>query len=57
MVQNVPRNDALAKVAPESAEGADIWQRYLSEWTFWNHIRALAGFLSLAAFVYAAAEA
>lgn len=57
MTLNVPRNDALARVAPESVEGADFWRRYLSEWSFWNHIRALAGFLALAAFVYAAAAA
>jgi uncharacterized membrane protein len=39
---NIPLNDALAKVVPESNEGTNLWTRYLTEWTFWNHIRTLA---------------
>jgi uncharacterized membrane protein len=41
---NVPRNDALAVVAPNSAEGARLWAAYLSTWTAWNHVRATAAF-------------
>src|SRR6266545_1669418 len=36
---NVPRNDALAAIPPESADGAALWARYLAEWTAWNHVR------------------
>lgn len=46
MFFNVPLNDALAAVNPESSEGASLWTRYLSTWTNWNHVRtitALAG--------------
>jgi uncharacterized membrane protein len=39
---NVPRNDALAAVDPDSAEGANVWKRYLSEWTTWNTVRTIA---------------
>lgn len=39
---NVPLNDALAKVNPESIEGANLWARYLKDWTFWNHVRTVA---------------
>jgi uncharacterized membrane protein len=39
---NVPRNDALARVDPASPEGAKIWERYLSGWTGWNHVRTFA---------------
>jgi uncharacterized membrane protein len=39
---NVPLNDALAAVKPESAEGAMLWAAYLSRWTAWNHVRTLA---------------
>jgi uncharacterized membrane protein len=53
MVRNVPRNEALAKANPQSTEGQALWSRYLSEWTFWNHVRSIAAFLALAAFVYA----
>nr|WP_240041375.1 anthrone oxygenase family protein [Paenibacillus ginsengarvi] len=50
---NVPLNDALAAVAPESPEGAEVWQRYLSSWVAWNHVRTIASLASLAAFIVA----
>jgi uncharacterized membrane protein len=46
MALNVPRNDALAAVDPLSAEGAEIWQRFLSEWTRWNHVRTVAALVA-----------
>ena len=49
MMFNVPLNDALAAVAPGSTEGANLWMRYLSVWTNWNHVRTAA---SLAASVF-----
>jgi uncharacterized membrane protein len=39
---NVPRNNALARVDPESGEGARLWANYLSGWTAWNHVRTIA---------------
>jgi uncharacterized membrane protein len=42
MFFNVPLNDALALVTPDSAEGASLWARYLSNWTAWNHVRMIA---------------
>lgn len=53
MVINVPMNDALAAATP--ADGLDIWTNYLSNWTFWNHIRTLASLTSMAAFIMALA--
>lgn len=50
---NVPRNNALAAVAPESAEGADVWRRYLKEWTMWNTVRTLASLAATAFFILA----
>jgi uncharacterized membrane protein len=50
---NIPLNDALAKVAPESTEGASLWTRYLTEWTFWNHIRTLASLAAAIIFLLA----
>jgi uncharacterized membrane protein len=44
VVFNVPRNDALAKVRGDSAEGAKLWSRYVVEWTRWNHVRTVASF-------------
>ncbi len=39
---NIPRNNALAKVAPDSSEGAKVWSSYLVQWTRWNHVRTTA---------------
>jgi uncharacterized membrane protein len=41
MLFNVPRNNALAAVAP-GAEAERLWQDYLSTWTAWNHVRTVA---------------
>ncbi|MEH2164301.1 MAG: anthrone oxygenase family protein [Nostoc sp.] len=41
---NVPLNDALAIAKPDSAEGANLWARYLTNWTLWNHVRTIAAF-------------
>jgi uncharacterized membrane protein len=42
MVVNVPMNNRLDAADPASADGAQIWSEYLSRWTAWNHVRALA---------------
>ncbi|MFF1740323.1 anthrone oxygenase family protein [Streptomyces mirabilis] len=42
VVANVPRNDALLKLAPGTAEAAVYWRSCVREWTMWNHIRAVA---------------
>ncbi len=41
MMFNVPLNDALAQAAPASSDGAQLWARYLSDWTWWNHVRTI----------------
>jgi uncharacterized membrane protein len=38
---NVPLNDALTKVDPEASDAATRWSTYLSDWTPWNHVRAV----------------
>ncbi|MDJ0796859.1 MAG: DUF1772 domain-containing protein [Calothrix sp. MO_167.B12] len=43
---NIPLNDALAIVAPASTEGTILWARFLTDWTFWNHIRTVAALLA-----------
>jgi uncharacterized membrane protein len=42
MVVNVPMNNRLDAADPASAEGTRIWTDYLSRWTAWNHVRAVA---------------
>ncbi|MBD2353142.1 DUF1772 domain-containing protein [Tolypothrix sp. FACHB-123] len=39
---NVPLNDALAIANPDSTEAANLWARYLTNWTLWNHVRTIA---------------
>jgi uncharacterized membrane protein len=53
MACNVPLNNALAAVKPDSPEGAGLWASYLTDWTAWNHIRTLASLLAAAAFILA----
>jgi uncharacterized membrane protein len=48
---NIPLNEALAKVIPASKEGANLWTRYLTEWTFWNHLRTLAALAAAIVFL------
>lgn len=48
IVFNVPLNDALAIVKPDSTEGANLWARYLTNWTFWNHVRTIAALAAAA---------
>ena len=50
---NVPLNDALAKVAPNSPEGAILWANYLTTWTNWNHLRTLAALAAAASLTLA----
>jgi uncharacterized membrane protein len=53
MACNVPLNNKLARVQPESDEGAIFWQRYLSDWTAWNHVRTIAALAASASFIMA----
>ncbi len=45
VVFSVPLNNALAAVDPQGAAGSHLWERYASQWTAWNHVRALAACL------------
>lgn len=53
IVFNVPMNEALETVEPESVEAANLWTRYLTNWTAWNHVRTVASFLGAVSFILA----
>jgi uncharacterized membrane protein len=53
MVLNVPLNNALAAVDPDSAEGAKLWVTYLRDWTNWNTVRTVASIAASAALIKA----
>jgi uncharacterized membrane protein len=50
---HVPRNEALDRVDPHSADAAARWSSYLTGWTAWNHLRTLAAVAACALFVAA----
>jgi uncharacterized membrane protein len=50
---NVPLNDALAIANPNSADGANLWSNYLTQWTNWNHVRTVAALAAAALFTLA----
>lgn len=50
---NVPRNEAIARLAPPSTEAIAMWPRYVAEWTTYNHARALAALASAALLIAA----
>lgn len=53
IVFNVPRNEALGRHAPESAEATALWKNYLVEWTAWNTVRTVASLAASAVFIIA----
>jgi uncharacterized membrane protein len=55
MVFNVPLNDALAAADPSRLEARSLWMRYLTDWTFWNHVRTVASMAASALFMAAIA--
>jgi uncharacterized membrane protein len=51
MAFNVPLNDALAAMRPDTSQAAALWTRFLQEWTFWNHVRTTASLVSAVMFM------
>jgi uncharacterized membrane protein len=47
---NVPLNNDLAAIQPNSSEAASIWTKYLARWSAWNHLRTVASLGAVAAF-------
>lgn len=48
IVFNVPLNEALARVEPDSIDGTNLWVNYLTNWTTWNHVRTVAALAAAA---------
>ena len=53
IVFNVPRNNALAAVEADSADGATQWAQFTPGWTAWNHLRTIAALAAAASFTIA----
>ena len=52
-VYHVPRNEALARVAPGDPDAASRWSGYLAGWTPWNHLRSAGALAASAALAIA----
>lgn len=52
---NVPLNNALGSADPASREAAQVWARYLKDWTFWNHVRTISSTAASALYIAAIA--
>jgi uncharacterized membrane protein len=53
LLKNVPLNNRLATVKPESAEGASYWEDFRASWTLWNHLRWLGALAAMASLLLA----
>jgi uncharacterized membrane protein len=53
MAFNVPRNDALAAVDPDSAGSTKVWAQYVPSWTAWNTVRTVAALAAATALTIA----
>lgn len=53
VIFNVPMNNALETVDPQTAEAENLWANYLKNWTFWNHVRGAASFSAALFFILA----
>ncbi len=47
-VYHVPRNNLLAATAATSHDAPAVWDRYLAEWTRWNHLRTASSMATAA---------
>lgn len=52
---HVPRNEALERLDPASAAAPVVWDRFLTEWTGGNHVRAALSIAGAGALVLSAA--
>jgi uncharacterized membrane protein len=50
MAFNVPKNNVLARIDASKPEAAGVWHDYVTDWTRWNHVRAITA-LAAAAFL------
>jgi uncharacterized membrane protein len=50
---NVPLNNRLANMNPQSPKSAGYWDEYLTKWTAWNHVRTLAALAAAALLIVA----
>ncbi len=53
MGRNVPLNRALIRTTPGTKEGREMWKRFQSSWSRWNHVRTLTSLMACAFLIMA----
>lgn len=53
MIFNVPMNNELMVADPMTPEGHKLWSQYLTNWTFWNHVRTVLSVVASGSFMMA----
>ncbi|MDX2464242.1 MAG: DUF1772 domain-containing protein [Porticoccus sp.] len=43
---NVPLNNSLAKLGSYDASAQQVWSRYITVWTNWNHLRTISSLVT-----------
>jgi len=49
--RNVPYNEALAGLLPESEGAGPMWHEYVARWSMWNHVRGASSLVAAALFI------
>jgi uncharacterized membrane protein len=56
LMKNLPLNNKLAAMKPESAEGARFWDEFRAVWGLWNLVRWIGALAAAASFIMALIE-
>jgi uncharacterized membrane protein len=56
LMKNLPLNNKLAAMKPNSAEGARYWTEFRATWGLWNQVRWIGALAAAAAFTWALIE-
>lgn len=57
LLKNVPLNNKLAAMKPESTSAKSYWTEFRAVWGYWNHLRWIGALAAAAAFIWALVEA
>ncbi len=53
MLIHAPLNNRLAVASPDANDGRDLWKRFQSSWSMWNHVRTVTAIVACAMLIMA----
>jgi uncharacterized membrane protein len=56
LLKNLPLNNKLAAMKPDSKDAARFWEEFRAVWGLWNHVRWIGALGAAAAFIMAMVE-